>query len=344
MLQQWSLNPDRKSPPRLHYNRTAGKRPRLLPVAQHAMSDGVAIGEQGSHQSNLYGNVDSVSESLRSGIGGQMHMDSYNILATNDNGAWISGDSRFGQTPLLASLHSIHQREHNRIAKILEGINPHWTDKRLFEETRRIVIGQFQHMIYEEFLPAFISPNIMRYMDLPDVAATLGAITFHEFNTAIFRVMHSFIPTDIRFIAEDGTNSTRKFHSLVVNAQLLKTHYDDITRGMLMQPVHSDGYHPDLFQGVFARSADTHGYEFIRLKTADPYFYTNQIPLINPKPFTSAQLREIKKANTNQLYCLNSGVGQVPKESGFAPTSAADVVSCDTLPQISYESWRTTSP
>jgi peroxidase len=44
-------------------------------------------------------------------------------------------------------------REHNRVATELQNLNPFWTDDQLFQETKRIVIAEYQNIIYSEWLP-----------------------------------------------------------------------------------------------------------------------------------------------------------------------------------------------
>ena len=66
------------------------------------------------------------------------------------------GDSRATENPQLTVLHTMFVREHNRLTKALRELNPLWTSDTLYQEARRIVLAEIQHITYTKFLPAFL--------------------------------------------------------------------------------------------------------------------------------------------------------------------------------------------
>lgn len=74
-------------------------------------------------------------------------------------GKFTGPDVRFQQTAGLAIFYSLFFRLHNFIARGLSKINTKWDDERLFKESRRINEAIFQNIVYNEWLPTYISKN-----------------------------------------------------------------------------------------------------------------------------------------------------------------------------------------
>ena len=52
-------------------------------------------------------------------------------------------------------------REHNRVAALLARRYPTWNDETLFQETRRIIVAELQHITYNEYVPMFVGNNTL---------------------------------------------------------------------------------------------------------------------------------------------------------------------------------------
>lgn len=63
-------------------------------------------------------------------------------------------------------IYTIWHREHNRIADELARLNRQWTDEILYQEARRIVIAEIQHITYKEWLPILLGSRYTRAIGL----------------------------------------------------------------------------------------------------------------------------------------------------------------------------------
>ena len=78
---------------------------------------------------------------------------------------FVAGESRPSENLGLAGVHTLFMREHNRIASQLAIVNPKWKDETLYQESRRLLLGIYQHIVYDQWIPSVMGkhPN---YPDL----------------------------------------------------------------------------------------------------------------------------------------------------------------------------------
>ncbi|XP_077547847.1 peroxidase-like [Haemaphysalis longicornis] len=166
-----------------------------------------------------------------------------------------SGDFRVNQNVGLVVLHTLFLREHNRIARKLSAINPHWDDERTFQVTKRIVESRYQNVVFNEWLPEVIGPDATKRYGLhprssgytkynPHVDPTM----VNEFAAAAFRFSHSDIHGHFKLFERNGKQ---------VGDILLKDSYfqpfdfykgrieDTALRGFIRQPMQTTGRYGD---------------------------------------------------------------------------------------------------
>ncbi|KAL7641463.1 UNVERIFIED_CONTAM: hypothetical protein RMT77_007334 [Armadillidium vulgare] len=130
----------------------------------------------------------------------------------NEKSCFKAGDVRVNEQIQLTTMHTIWVRQHNLIVRKLSRQNRHWNDERLFQEGRRIIIAQIQHITYNEFLPILLGKKFMNLYGLfplkhkyfegyrDNVDATIANV----FGTAAFRFGHTLVTDHFRLYDNDG--------------------------------------------------------------------------------------------------------------------------------------------
>ena len=99
--------------------------------------------------------------------------------------------------PGLATMHTLFVREHNRICDLIKAAEPSYTDDDIYFNARRILIAEYQSVVYGGYLPQVLGTNNLNGLDLDDDGSTYDderhpAMT-NEFATAAYRFGHSMI-------------------------------------------------------------------------------------------------------------------------------------------------------
>merc|ERR1712241_862601 len=160
----------------------------------------------------------------------------------------IAGDQRVNEQIGLTSHHTLWLREHNRLARALESLNTHWDAERIFQEARRILIAQWQHIIYSQWLPILLGRTYMTTFDLfPQTSGYTNSYNerldpriTNEFASAAFRFGHSMMPKQVPSRDRNRrTNRNIELHQIFDNVSMFESEndlMDDLIRGQSGEP------------------------------------------------------------------------------------------------------------
>uniref|UniRef100_A0A3B3VIR0 Myeloid-specific peroxidase n=1 Tax=Poecilia latipinna TaxID=48699 RepID=A0A3B3VIR0_9TELE len=116
---------------------------------------------------------------------------------TNDTNArevpcFIAGDGRVDENIALTSIHTLFVREHNRLARQLKRLNPHWDSETLYQEARKIMGAYTQIFVFRDYLPHILGPDAMRRHigRYPGYNSNVDPSIANVFATAAYRFAH----------------------------------------------------------------------------------------------------------------------------------------------------------
>lgn len=111
-------------------------------------------------------------------------------------GCFLAGDVRANEQLGLLAMHVVWFREHNRLAEALREMNPHWDGDRIYQEARKIVGAEMQHITYHHWLPLILGPNQLSAYQAYN--AGLDPAIANVFATSAFRFGHTLIQPLLR--------------------------------------------------------------------------------------------------------------------------------------------------
>ena len=116
---------------------------------------------------------------------------------------FVAGDIRANEQVGLLAMHTIWLREHNRIARKLGEFNPHWNGEKIYQESRKIVGAEMQHITYQHWIPRIFGRTVEEliggYVGYdPELDASISNV----FATAALRFGHSIIQPQLERLNE----------------------------------------------------------------------------------------------------------------------------------------------
>ena len=166
--------------------------------------------------SQVYGSDDEMFESLLDDQG--LIIMENNLLLKLTSRNLKTGEKRAGETPGLSALHTLFSREHNRIMRLMPNDIQYPSAKAKAKVARLLVIAEMQNIVYNEYLPLALGPELMNKYNLSVAGSSayddeVDATPLNEFATAAFRYGHSMVPGTVDMY-DPATNAKSRTFTL----------------------------------------------------------------------------------------------------------------------------------
>ncbi|XP_060242997.1 lactoperoxidase isoform X2 [Meriones unguiculatus] len=152
---------------------------------------------------------------------------------------FLAGDSRASEQILLAISHTLFIREHNRLVRELNRLNPHWDGETLYQEARKIMGAFIQIITFRDYLPILLGDEMQKWIPpYQGYNESVDPRISNVFNFA-FRFGHLEIPSTVSRLDENyqpwGSEPELPLHTVFFNTwRLVKDGgIDPLVRGLL---------------------------------------------------------------------------------------------------------------
>ncbi|XP_055476562.1 lactoperoxidase [Psammomys obesus] len=152
---------------------------------------------------------------------------------------FLAGDSRASEQILLAISHTLFIREHNRLVRELNRLNPHWDGETLYQEARKIMGAFIQIITFRDYLPILLGDEMQKWIPpYQGYSESVDPRISNVFSFA-FRFGHLEVPSTVSRLDENyqpwGSEPELPLHTLFFNTwRLVKDGgIDPLVRGLL---------------------------------------------------------------------------------------------------------------
>lgn len=164
--------------------------------------------------SSVYGSSKRRNNGLRTGNNGLMKTSAGDLPPFNSAGFnnapnsksnqfFLTGDHRANEHPVLTALHTIFLREHNSLARELREAFPSYSERLLYETTRKINGAQFQKIVFQDWYPAVVGSKLPAYKGFKSKVDLSASVIF---TTAAFRVGHTMVGNEVKRKGKNNAN------------------------------------------------------------------------------------------------------------------------------------------